>query len=126
MSAPLESSRPVLLTMGDACGIGPEIAVAAWAQDRGADLRLVGDVGVFRRALDVRGLRLPVAVLEHVDDPAPPDALPVWQPPGLPQDLLAQPVGRVSAQAGAAAARCIWGSSVPRRRRRCRSRCTSG
>ena len=125
MSAPLESSRPVLLTMGDACGIGPEIAVAAWAQDRGADLRLVGDVGVFRRALDVRGLRLPVAVLEHVDDPAPPDALPVWQPPGLPQDLLAQPVGRVSAQAGAAAARCIVAATQAQRAGRSRALVTA-
>ena len=125
MSAPLESSRPVLLTMGDACGIGPEIAVAAWAQDRGADLRLVGDVGVCRRALDVRGLRLPVAVLEHVDDPAPPDALPVWQPPGLPQDLLAQPVGRVSAQAGAAAARCIVAATQAQRAGRSRALVTA-
>ena len=125
MSAPLESSRPVLLTMGDACGIGPEIAVAAWAQDRGAALRLVGDVGVCRRALDVRGLRLPVAVLEHVDDPAPPDALPVWQPPGLPQDLLAQPVGRVSAQAGAAAARCIVAATQAQRAGRSRALVTA-
>lgn len=107
MNADIKSTRPLLLTMGDACGIGPEIAVAAWAQDRGSDLRLVGDAGVFRRALDFMGLQLPVAVLEGADDPVPPDCLPVWQPSGLPQDLLAQPLGRVSAQAGAAAARCI-------------------
>ncbi|MBO9689532.1 MAG: 4-hydroxythreonine-4-phosphate dehydrogenase PdxA [Mitsuaria chitosanitabida] len=101
------SSRPLLLTMGDACGIGPEIAVAAWAADRGADLRLVGDAGVFRRALGFMGLDLPVAVLDQCDDVAPPDCLPVWQPSGLPTDLLDQPLGQVSAQAGAAAARCI-------------------
>ncbi len=107
MSTVIESSRPLLLTMGDACGIGPEIAVAAWSKDRGADLRLVGDVEVFRRALGVMGLRLPVAVLARADDAPPPDCLPVWQPPGLPGDLLAQPLGQVSAAAGAAAARCI-------------------
>ena len=125
------SSRPLLLTMGDACGIGPEICVAAWARDRGADLRLVGDAGVFRRALRFMGLDLPVAVLEHASDAAPPDCLPVWQPAGLldglpvglpaglpdaqadgqfegqPDALLGQPLGRVSAAAGAAAARCI-------------------
>jgi 4-hydroxythreonine-4-phosphate dehydrogenase len=107
MSTVIESSRPLLLTMGDACGIGPEIAVAAWARDRGSDLRLVGDAGVFRRALDFVGLRLPVAVIEHADDPVPPDCLPVWQPPGVSEDLLAQPLGQVSAAAGAAAAHCI-------------------
>ncbi|WP_238139349.1 4-hydroxythreonine-4-phosphate dehydrogenase PdxA [Roseateles aquatilis] len=100
-------SSPILLTMGDACGIGPEIAVAAWAKDRGTDLRLVGDVGVYRRALRFMGLDLPVALLARSDDIAPPDCLPVWQPPGLPAGLLAQPLGRVSAGAGAAAARCI-------------------
>ncbi|MBB3292010.1 4-hydroxythreonine-4-phosphate dehydrogenase [Mitsuaria sp. BK045] len=105
--SPRPSPRPLLLTMGDACGIGPEIAVAAWARDRGADLRLVGDVAVFRRAVGILGLDLPVAVLEQADDPAPPDCLPVWQPPGLPADLVDQPLGRVSAAAGAAAARCI-------------------
>ncbi len=107
---PAPSSRgagPLLLTMGDACGIGPEIAVAAWARDRGADLRLVGDVAVLRRALGFMGLPLPVAVLERADDAAPPDCLPVWQPPGLPADLAAQPLGQVSAEAGAAAAHCI-------------------
>ncbi|MFX1680901.1 4-hydroxythreonine-4-phosphate dehydrogenase PdxA [Mitsuaria sp. CC2] len=107
MKDDVESSRPLLLTMGDPCGIGPEIAVAAWARDRGADLRLVGDVGVFRRALDVMGVRLPVAELVRADGPVPPDCLPVWQPAGLPQDLLEQPIGQVSAVAGAAAARCI-------------------
>jgi len=107
MTNDVESSRPLLVTMGDACGIGPEIAVAAWAQDRGSDLRLVGDVGVFRRAAEVMGVRLPVAVLARADDPVPPDCLPVWQPPGLPPDLLAQPMGQVSAAAGTAAARCI-------------------
>ncbi|SEK97184.1 4-hydroxythreonine-4-phosphate dehydrogenase [Roseateles sp. YR242] len=98
---------PLLITMGDACGIGPEVAVAAWAADRGTDLRLVGDVGVFRRAIGVLGLSLPVARLTAPDDEAPPDCLPVWQPPGLPAGLLDQPVGRISGVAGAAAARCI-------------------
>jgi 4-hydroxythreonine-4-phosphate dehydrogenase len=125
MSAVVESSRPLLLTMGDACGIGPEIAVAAWAQDRGADLRLVGDVDVFRRALRFMGLRLPVALLERADDPAPPDCLPVWHPPGLPEELLAQPLGRVSAAAGAAAARCIVAATKEQRAGRSRALVTA-
>lgn len=104
-------NAPLLITMGDACGIGPEVAVAAWAADRGTDLRLVGDVGVFRRALQMLGLTLPVALLETPTDSAPPDCLPVWQPPGLHSDatarLLDQPIGHISGVAGLAAARCI-------------------
>jgi len=99
--------QPLLITMGDACGIGPEVAVAAWAADRGTDLRLVGDVGVYRRALQMVGLELPVARLASPGDEAPPDCLPVWQPDGLPTSLLDQPLGQISGVAGAAAARCI-------------------
>jgi 4-hydroxythreonine-4-phosphate dehydrogenase len=107
MSAP---AKPLLLTMGDACGIGPEVAVAAFAAEAtNADLCLVGDVGVLRRALRFKGLSLPVA---QIDSPAerasvPPHCLPVWQPPGLPADLLAAPLGRIDARAGRAAATCI-------------------
>lgn len=104
-------NAPLLITMGDACGIGPEVAVAAWSADRGADLRLVGAVGVFRRAVQMLGLTLPVVQLETSTEPAPPDCLPVWQPPGLlegtTERLLDQPIGHISGVAGLAAARCI-------------------
>ncbi|WP_434063841.1 4-hydroxythreonine-4-phosphate dehydrogenase PdxA [Roseateles subflavus] len=104
---------PLLITQGDACGIGPEIAVAAWAAEHAAPglppLCLVGDVAVWRRAVQWAGLDLPVAVLDAPGEAAavPPRCLPVWQPPGLPADLAAEPPGRISAKAGAAAARCI-------------------
>lgn len=101
------SMRPLLITMGDPAGIGPEICVAAWARDRGPDLRLVGDVEVFRRAARVVGVALPVARLSSADELPPPDCLPVWQPEGLPPDLAQAPFGQISAEAGAAAARCI-------------------
>lgn len=112
MSATMKAvpaSRRLLLAMGDACGIGPEIAVAAWASEQQGDLCLVGDVGVLRRALSQRGLDLPLA---RIGAPAelvevPPRCLPVWQPPGLPADLLDCPQGRIDARAGAAAAACI-------------------
>ncbi|MBB3197074.1 4-hydroxythreonine-4-phosphate dehydrogenase PdxA [Roseateles terrae] len=104
-------TAPLLITMGDACGIGPEVAVAAWAADRGADLRLVGDVAVLRRAVQILGLTLPVVQLETAPEVPPPDCLPVWQPPGLlagaAASLLDQPIGRISGVAGLAAARCI-------------------
>lgn len=109
-SAAPASGLPLLLTMGDACGIGPEIAVAAWASDaRRERLCLVGDVGVLRRALRQRGLNLPLARLGSLAElpGVPPDCLPVWQPPGLPADLLEAPQGRIDVRAGAAAAVCI-------------------
>ena len=100
--------KPLLITMGDACGIGPEIAVAAWrAEPPRGDLCLVGDVGVLRRALRLQGLALPLARLEAPDEPVPPHCLPVWQPPGLPADLLDCPLGHIDARAGRAAAACI-------------------
>jgi 4-hydroxythreonine-4-phosphate dehydrogenase len=108
MEAKTPSAERLLLTMGDACGIGPEIAVAAWAADaRRERLCLVGDAGVLRRALAQRGLALPVARLDGPDEAAPPNCLPVWQPAGLPADLLEVPQGRIDARAGRAAALCI-------------------
>ncbi|HLO96454.1 MAG TPA: 4-hydroxythreonine-4-phosphate dehydrogenase PdxA, partial [Burkholderiaceae bacterium] len=86
-------TQPLLITQGDACGIGPEVAVAAWSAEQAAPaarpLCLVGDQAVWRRALRLAGLDLPVALL---DDPAeagrvPSRCLPVWQPPGLPAGL---------------------------------------
>ncbi|MFN5048997.1 4-hydroxythreonine-4-phosphate dehydrogenase PdxA [Roseateles sp.] len=101
---------PLLLTMGDACGIGPEIAVAAWAADvRREQLCLVGDAGVLRRAARQCGLNLPLARLDSLAElpGVPPDCLPVWQPAGLGADLLEARQGHIDARAGAAAAACI-------------------
>jgi len=106
----MNASKILLLTMGDACGIGPEITVAAWAAEVGAGpLCVVGDVAVMRRAVRVLGLTLPVAQLSSLDDlpGVPPYCLPVWQPDDLPDRLIDAPVGRISAAAGAAAAACI-------------------
>jgi len=100
-------SKPLLITMGDACGIGPEIAVAAWLADAEGGLCLVGDAGVLRRALRQQGLSVPVAVLTSPAEAPPPRCLPVWQPAGLPADLLDCPQGRIDARAGRAAAVCI-------------------
>ncbi|MDN3922180.1 4-hydroxythreonine-4-phosphate dehydrogenase PdxA [Roseateles violae] len=101
--------KPLLLTMGDACGIGPEITAAAWRAETAGDLCVVGDVAVLRRAIAALGLPLPVARLDAPDElpQLPPNCLPVWQPDGLPADLADCPLGQVDARAGAAAARCI-------------------
>ncbi|WP_280152777.1 4-hydroxythreonine-4-phosphate dehydrogenase PdxA [Piscinibacter sp. XHJ-5] len=104
-------STPSLLavTQGDACGIGPETIAKLF---RSADARgcvVVGDVQVMRRAVATTGGLLAVAALDTpaAAAAAPPTCVPVWQPPGLPADLIEAPPGRIDARAGAAAARCI-------------------
>jgi 4-hydroxythreonine-4-phosphate dehydrogenase len=98
---------PVAITMGDACGIGPEIVLKACADPPGdAPLLVYGDAGVLAR--QARSLGLDVDIVT-VDDPARaapagPDAarprIAVVACSALPDDL---PVGRVDARAGAAA-----------------------
>lgn len=98
--------KPLLITMGDACGIGPEIIAKAWRAERPRDLCVVGDVGVMRAQTD-----LPVAQLSSPGDLAqvPPDCLAVWQPDRLAEvgELTTLPIGRIDARAGRAAALCI-------------------
>ena len=101
--------NPLAFTMGDACGIGPEI-VAQWFRfDEAGDAFVVGDVGVLRRAAQATGGMLPVAAIERAADVAalPRRCIPVLQVDGIAADLLAAPVGSVDARAGAAAARAI-------------------
>ena len=95
----------ILLTMGDAAGIGPEILVKAAAQQLGGVV--VGDVAVLRRALQQCASSVALVQLDAPDEPAPPGALALWQPPGLPEGLVDEPQGVVSARCGAAAALCI-------------------
>jgi 4-hydroxythreonine-4-phosphate dehydrogenase len=102
---------PVALTMGDACGIGPEIiAMLFRAPDaEAAGCFVVGDLSVMRRAAVMTGGMLAVVPIERACQALelPPICLPVLVPPGLPPDLDAVPLGRVDARAGAAAACCI-------------------
>jgi len=103
------ASRPLALSMGDPCGIGPEILARSWCAGGLGPALVVGDAGVVRRALRQCGLQLPVAVLAAPSELAqvPPDCLAVWQPPGLPSGLAGLHMGQVHADAGRAAARCI-------------------
>jgi 4-hydroxythreonine-4-phosphate dehydrogenase len=103
------SRRPLVLTMGDACGIGPEIIAAFCRSADAAGCVVIGDVAVMRRAAALTGGALPVAQIERLADAAtlPADCMAVLQGAGLPSDLATAPFGRVDARAGAAAARCI-------------------
>ena len=107
MNAP---ARPIAITPGDPCGIGPEIVARAWLEHpqltRGCFV--AGDAGVMRRALallpgtDTWGVR-------RIDTPAqaldvPPGQLPVLQVVPPAPEL---PWGVVDARAGRLAGECV-------------------
>jgi 4-hydroxythreonine-4-phosphate dehydrogenase len=102
-------AKPLLLTMGDACGIGPEIIVKAFADGAMEGCVVVGEPQVLRRAAQVLAQTVPLALIEAPADRAvvPPGCLTVLRPDKLPAGLAELSWGRVHAQCGAAAARCI-------------------
>jgi len=106
--------RPLLITMGDAAGIGPETIAKAW-RDHSLDVAgcvVVGDVATMRRAaaLVAHPLALPVAQLDGLDDLVPPNCIPVLQKCEL---LAPVSIGLVSGFAGQAAADCIvWAAQA--------------
>ncbi len=95
---------PILITLGDAAGIGPELIAKSWGLSPAV---VVGDVAVMRRALRQCGLQRPVALLSNPTETVPPGALAVWEPPGLEAGLVDCAQGQVDARCGAAAALCI-------------------
>ncbi len=105
-----DMKKPLLVTMGDAAGIGPEIIAKAFAQAP-ADMSgciVVGDVATLRRAAALVGPQ-PALVVVQVDSLSaigqlPPGCIPVLQKGGLPS-LVA--FGVVNGLAGRAAADCI-------------------
>ncbi len=105
----MDTKPTLLLTMGDPCGIGPEIIVQAFCRDAAQGSVVVGDCSVIRRAMALAAEPWPVALLESPKDwpTCPPRCVPVWQPAGMPDGLDQLPWGRVDARAGTAAAVCI-------------------
>ena len=104
------TTRPIAITPGDPCGIGPETIARAWRQQgqltRGCFV--AGDVGVMRRAMALLGEAVPWPVLE-IDTPdealdAPSGCLPVLQVVAPAPEL---PWGRVDARAGRLAGECV-------------------
>lgn len=106
---PAGRGAPIAVTMGDACGIGPEIIAKLFRSPLAAGCFVLGDVGVLRRAVRFIGGGLVVAEIDAPQAVAevPAGCLPVLQAQGLPADLLSALLGAVDARAGAAAARCI-------------------
>lgn len=101
------AQRPIAITMGDPCGIGPEIVLKAFAAGLPVPALVVGDVGLLER--EAARLRLALAI-EPIASPAAlgsaPDfaRVPVIAGTALPAVL---PVGAVDARAGEAAYRYI-------------------
>lgn len=106
---PAAPGLPLLVTQGDAAGIGPEIVARAALAGALDDAVVIGDPAVLRRALANCGAALPLACIDEPADRAscPPGVLAVLEPAGMPGGLATRPQGRVDAAAGAAAARCI-------------------
>ena len=99
---------PLLITMGDAAGIGPEIIAKAYRDCPAdmADCLVVGDVGTLRRAaaMVAQPLALPVAVVDSLGEVAPPNCIPLLQKCEL---LAPVSIGLVSGFVAQAAADCI-------------------
>ncbi len=132
LHADIVPSQTLALSMGDPCGIGPEIVAAQWLGPVRPAAWVLGCPAVMARAIDALALRNPAAARlkvwrQHgaIDSPqalahwlgAARDAdkvsggalvhVPVCAPPGLPGELLALPWGRIDARAGQAAAICV-------------------
>lgn len=110
MSSPVAfRPAPIAITMGDACGVGPEIITRLYRGAAAAGCFVVGDVGVMRRAAGCTGGLMPVARIDTAESvfDVPPNCIPVLQVDGLPQGLSRMPFGRIDARAGLAAARSI-------------------
>lgn len=117
-SIAIPGMKPIAITMGDPCGIGPEIIVKAYLQDPQAlhGCFVAGDVGVMHRTVSmlkaqgvpINGARvLPVSSLAQLEQ-LPEAVLPVCQVCDAVSDLG---WGQVHEAAGRAAAQCVlWAS----------------
>ncbi|MEO6319791.1 MAG: 4-hydroxythreonine-4-phosphate dehydrogenase PdxA, partial [Polaromonas sp.] len=106
-------NKPLLVTMGDAAGIGPEIIARAFSDSPAdlADCIVVGDVATLRRAAALIAskagtLALPVAQLDSLAGASsvPPRCMGVLQKCELPVPIA---YGQINGLAGRAAADCI-------------------
>jgi len=114
--------KPMLITQGDAAGIGPEIIAKAYrdAPNRMQTCVVVGDCAVMQRAVDVLAAAhpeaqrlhvMPVDALHQVSSTLPTFTIPVLQvsPPMSPLPAW----GRISAEAGQLAADCVvWAAQA--------------
>jgi 4-hydroxythreonine-4-phosphate dehydrogenase len=93
---------PLAITMGDPCGIGPEIIARLYADPAPLPNTLVlGDEGLIQRAVKLLALPLTVRVIDSPEDfQSAPNTIPVISVSHLPEDL---PFGQLDVRAGKAA-----------------------
>ncbi len=110
--------RPIAITLGDPCGIGPEIILKAFAAGLPAPCVVIGDVGLLRReserlrlGLEIAPIASPGALRAAATGANPDDPLaafgasvPVIATTALPADL---PQGSLQARGGDAAFRYV-------------------
>ena len=103
-------SKPIVLTPGDPCGIGPETIARAWCDEPALvhGCFVAGDVGVMRRAAALFSQDVPLAVTEieaaSEAQLVPAGCLPVLQVVAPAPEL---PWGVVDARAGQMAGECV-------------------
>lgn len=93
---------PIAITMGDPCGVGPEIIAKLYADATSLPPTLVlGDEGLVKRAIRLLTLPLTVGVINSPEDfKSTPNTINVISLSHLPEDL---PFGQLDARAGKAA-----------------------
>ena len=93
---------PIAITMGDACGIGPEIIAKMYAEaDSLPPTFVLGDERLIKRAVRLLALPLTVEVIDSPEDfQVAQGTLPIISLSHLPEDL---PFGQLDARAGKAA-----------------------
>jgi 4-hydroxythreonine-4-phosphate dehydrogenase len=98
---------PIAITMGDPCGIGPEIIAKLFADAESLPSTLViGDEGIINRAVRLLALPLMVAVIDSPEDfQFTPNTINVISLSRLPEDL---PFGQLDTRSGKAAFDYIW------------------
>lgn len=122
MTDRLASSLPIVITLGDPAGIGPETIAMAFrdAPETTRGCFVAGDVAVMRRAvaaISTHQLPWPVALIEQPLDvlTVPPRCIPVLQVPMLrnQEHKTSIPWGLVSGSAGEMAAQCVvWAAQA--------------
>ena len=93
---------PIAITMGDPCGIGPEIVAKLYASQKALPPTLViGDAGLIQRAVNFLNLPLTVQAIASPEEFQPAaDTISVISLSQLPEDL---PFGQLDVRAGRAA-----------------------
>src|SRR5215211_6638557 len=90
---------PIAITMGDACGIGPEIIAKLFADAAPSPPSLViGDEGIIQRAVRLLALPLTTRIIDSPEDfQSTPNVINVISLSHLPDDI---PFGQLEARAG--------------------------